>query len=160
MSHTSFPLLGFFRSSHPANHWVLAAEAVLDGASLVDTTCDVPRQSRSELCIEAGVGALSVLADFLGIAREPPADEPSLRLARETFDAGCDSLEAYGVPVLDDRDRAWEDFRRSRNLSQLHLTCGDLFSERQHQETVRCQAQPPKNSLRQSSTASRPERTC
>ncbi|HWD73626.1 MAG TPA: hypothetical protein VG371_00720 [Solirubrobacteraceae bacterium] len=33
-SHTTFPQLGFFRSPHPRNHWVLAAEAVLDGAAL------------------------------------------------------------------------------------------------------------------------------
>ena len=32
---TTFPQLSFFRSPHPSNHWVLASEAVLDGAALL-----------------------------------------------------------------------------------------------------------------------------
>ncbi len=34
-SHTTFPALTFFRSPRPEDHWVLAAEAILDGTSLV-----------------------------------------------------------------------------------------------------------------------------
>jgi hypothetical protein len=121
-SHTTFPLLGFFRSSHPNNHWVLATEAVLDGASLILTTCDVPRQSRSELCVEAGVQELSVIADFLTITQTPPTDEPEIRLARSTFDAGCDEMAEQGVPLRDDRDQAWKDFRRARARYEPLLT--------------------------------------
>jgi hypothetical protein len=121
-SHTSFPLLGFFRSSHPNNHWVLATEAVLDGASLIETACDVPRQSRVELCIEAGEQALIVIADFLGIPHAPPDDEPDVALPRGTFDAGWDALADAGVPMRDDRDAAWNDFRRRRARYELLLT--------------------------------------
>ena len=113
-SHTSFPLLGFFRSSHPNNHWVLATEAVLDGASLMLSACDVPRQSRSKLCIEAGEQALGSIADFLAIRHASPDDEPEILLARSTFDAGCDELADRGVPMRDDRDDAWRRFRRAR----------------------------------------------
>jgi hypothetical protein len=121
-SHTTFPLLGFFRSSHPNNHWVLATEAVLDGASLVLTACDVPRQSRSELCVEAGVQALTVIADFLAIAHSPDADEPEIRLTRDTFDAGCDELAEREIPMHDDRDTAWSEFRRARARYEPLLT--------------------------------------
>jgi hypothetical protein len=113
-SHTTFPLLGFFRSSHPDNHWVLATEAVLDGASLMLTAVDRPRQSRSELAVEAGVQALSVIADFLGIQHSPLGDEPDSSLARSTFDAGWDELTERGVPMHSDRDRAWSEFRQAR----------------------------------------------
>ena len=113
-SHTTFPQLGFFRSSHPRNHWVLAAEAVLDGAVLLVSACDVERQSRSELCIEAGVQALEVIADFLGVPHHPPADEPEIGLARETFDAGCRELADGGLPMRADGDAAWAAFRRGR----------------------------------------------
>jgi hypothetical protein len=41
----TFPQLPFFRSPHAHNHWVLASEAVLDGAALLITACDVRRQS-------------------------------------------------------------------------------------------------------------------
>ena len=121
-SHTTFPLLGFFRSSHPNNHWVLATEAVLDGASLMLTTVDVPRQSRSELAVEAGVQALRVIADFLGIPGAPPDDEPEITLARSTFDAGCEELIARGVPMHSDRDKAWKNFRRARGRYEPLLT--------------------------------------
>ena len=121
-SHTTFPLLGFFRSSHPENHWVLASEAVLDAASLMLTTCDVPRQSRSELCVEAGVQGLGVIADFLAIDHDPPGEEPEIRLTRAIFDAGCDELAGRGVPMHADRDRAWEAFRHARARYEPLLT--------------------------------------
>jgi hypothetical protein len=121
-SHTTFPLLGFFRSSHPNNHWVLATEAVLDGASLMLTACDVPRQSRTELCLEAGVQALTMIADFLTIAYAPPDDEPEILLARTTFDAGCDEMADRGVPMRGDRDAVWKDFRRARARYEPLLT--------------------------------------
>jgi hypothetical protein len=121
-SHTTFPLLGFFRSSHPNNHWVLASEAVLDGASLMLTTVDAPRQSRSELAVEAGVQALGLIADFLAIPHAPPEDQPEIFLDRRTFDDGCDELVARGIPMHDDRDAAWADFRRARARYEPLLT--------------------------------------
>ena len=121
-SHTTFPLLGFFRSSHPNNHWVLATEAVLDGASLMLTSCDVPEQSRSELCVEAGVQALGAIADFLAIPHAPPDEEPEITLARDTYDSGWEELAALGVPMRDDRDAAWRGFRRARARYEPLLT--------------------------------------
>ena len=41
-SQTAFPQLSFFRSPRPQNHWVLAAEAVLDGAALFMTVSTFP----------------------------------------------------------------------------------------------------------------------
>jgi hypothetical protein len=41
-SQVTFPNLSFFRSPRPQNHWVLAAEAVLDGAALFIAVCDLP----------------------------------------------------------------------------------------------------------------------
>jgi hypothetical protein len=115
-SHTTFPLLGFFRSPHPRNHWVLAAEAVLDGAVLFMTTCDVPRQSRSEMCVDAGVGALVAIADFLGIPHRPPEPEgeAEINLPREIFDKARQELARLGVPISDDADASWQEFGRVR----------------------------------------------
>ena len=85
-SHTTFPQLAFFRSPHPQNHWVLASEAVLDGAALFTTVCDVPQQARSELCLHAGVHALISIADFLGIPHRPPEPEADITLSEQRFD--------------------------------------------------------------------------
>ncbi len=113
-SHTTFPQLGFFRSPHPENHWVLAAESVLDGVALLMTVCDVPRQSRAELCLDAGVNALDSIADFLGVPHRPPSDETEIQLTEDQFNRACDELAETEVPLRDDRDAAWQDFSRLR----------------------------------------------
>jgi hypothetical protein len=114
-SHTSFPQLSFFRSPHPRNHWVLSAEAVLDGAALLNTACDLELEYRSRLCLEAGVSALLAIADFLGIPHHPPEPEAEIVLPRHLFQAGCDRLAEAGIPLVGDREQAWRDFRRVRS---------------------------------------------
>src|ERR1700722_13496952 len=113
-SHTTFPQLAFFRSPPPQNHWVLAAEAVLDGAALFTTVCDVPRQSRSELCLHAGVHSLAAIADFLGIPHHPPEPDAEIALPERRFDQARDELRDLGIPVRDDRARSWSEFRSAR----------------------------------------------
>jgi hypothetical protein len=113
-SHTTFPQLGFFRSPRSKNHWVLASEAVLDGAALLLTACDVPRQSRSELCLRAGVHALISIADFLGIPHHAPEPGAEIILSEEQFDTAFSHLQNIGVPMHDDRHAAWVAFRALR----------------------------------------------
>ena len=113
-SHTTFPQLAFFRSPRPQNHWVLATEAVLDGAALFTTACDVPRQSRGELCLHAGVHALSSIADFLGIPHSPPEPDAEIALSEQKFDQAYAELRDLGVPMRDDQSRSWSEFRSKR----------------------------------------------
>jgi hypothetical protein len=113
-AHTTFPQLGFFRSPHANNHWVLASEAVLDGAALLLSTCDVPRQSRSELCLHAGIHALISIADFLGIPHRPPEPGAEIVLSEDKFNTAFSDLQSLGVPMLDDRGSAWFAFRAVR----------------------------------------------
>jgi hypothetical protein len=113
-SHTTFPQLAFFRSPHPKNHWVLASEAVLDGAALFTTVCDVPHQARSDLCLHAGIHALIAIADFLGIPHRPPEPEAEITLSEQSFDQARDELRDLGIPVRDDRARSWSEFRSAR----------------------------------------------
>jgi hypothetical protein len=113
-AHTTFPDLSFFRSPHASNHWVLASEAVLDGAALLITACDVPRQSRSELCLRAGVHALVTIADFLGIPYHPPGSDAEIVLSEEKFNTAFSHLQSIGIPMRDDRESAWVAFRAVR----------------------------------------------
>jgi hypothetical protein len=53
-SHSSFPALVFFRSTHPDQSWITAAGAILDGASLFASTVDTPRQPEPEFMIRSG----------------------------------------------------------------------------------------------------------
>ncbi len=113
-AHTTFPQLGWFRSPRGRNHWVLAAESVLDGAALFITACEVPRQSRSELCMNAGVHALIVIADFAGIPHHRPGPDAEIALARDRFDAALDELAGIGVPIRANREAVWTAFRDTR----------------------------------------------
>lgn len=113
-SHTSYPQLVFFRSPRSNNHWVLASEAVLDGAALLLTACDVPRASRSQLCLHAGIHALLSIADFLAIPHRPPEPGAEILLSEEKFDEAFSHLQSIGVPMRDDRQAAWVAFRAQR----------------------------------------------
>lgn len=110
-SHTSLPVLAFFRSPQPERSWVTAAGAVLDGASLVSSTVDQPRNIESELCVRAGYVALRRIADFFEIPYDPfpsPADPISIR--REEFDEVYERFKSGGVPVKE-QEAAWKSFQ-------------------------------------------------
>jgi hypothetical protein len=110
-SHTSFPALVFFRSPQPDHSWVTAAGAVLDGASLVVSTVDIPRDVQGEICIRAGYIALRRVADFFGIPYEPdPGRGDPISISREEYDQVVERLASTGVPIKPDRDEAWLDF--------------------------------------------------
>jgi hypothetical protein len=113
-THTTFPQLPFFRSPRPNNHWVLASETVLDGAALVTTAVDGPRQSRAELCLHAGIHALISIADFLGIPHRPPEPDEQIILSEEKFNTAFNDLRNVGMPMRGDRDSAWVAFRTVR----------------------------------------------
>lgn len=110
-SHTSLPAMPFFRSPKPERHWIPAAGTVLDAASLIASTVDVPRSPEAELCIRAGYIALRSIADLFDIVydADPRPDDP-IAISRDEFDEACDQLAAAGVPLRRDLDQAWVDF--------------------------------------------------
>jgi len=110
-THTSLPALAFFRSPQPDRHWITAAGAVLDGASLMRAAVDLPPNIHADLCIRAGYLALREIADFFRIPhnRNPKRDDP-ISITREEFEAACERLRAGGLPMVADADQAWRDF--------------------------------------------------
>ena len=110
-SHTSHPTLAFFRSSHPDHSWITAAGAVLDGAAIVLSSVDVPRDVKAEFCIRAGYLCLRGIADYFQIAHDPdPRPDDPISVDRSEWEAVLAELEGAGVPLKLDRDRAWRDF--------------------------------------------------
>ena len=111
-SHTSLAVLVFLRSPQTNHSWLTASGTVLDAASLLASTVDIPRRPRSELCIRAGFLALRRIADFYHIDYDVEARFPEhpISLSREEFDAVCANLSGGGVPVKPDLDQAWQDF--------------------------------------------------
>jgi hypothetical protein len=110
-SHSSYPLLVFFRSPHADQSWVTASGAVLDAASLFASTVDVARVPEGEFMIRSGYLCLRHIADFFQIPvdHDPKPDDP-ISIAREEFDVAYERLVKTGMPVRSDRDQAWRDF--------------------------------------------------
>ncbi|MGH2783956.1 MAG: hypothetical protein ACRDJ1_01710 [Actinomycetota bacterium] len=129
-THTSFPALAFFRSPDPMHSWVTAGGTILDAAALYLSAVARPREPRAELMIRAGYLALRRVADFFRIPNEhdPRPDDP-ISLAREEFDRALERLAFVGVPLKEDRDRAWRDFAGWRvNYDSVLLSLARLTS--------------------------------
>jgi hypothetical protein len=110
-SHTSIGSLPFFRSPEPQLHWVTAAGAVLDAASLSMAALEGGPQPNAALCVRSGYLAMRRIADFFGIPydADPRPDDP-ISIRRDEIEAALDRLEAIGAPVKRDRDQVWRDF--------------------------------------------------
>jgi hypothetical protein len=110
-THTSLAPIVFFRSPSPHRSWVTAAGTVLDSASLVNSTVDVPWQPMASLTVRAGFVALRRIGDFFDVEYDPdPTPTDPISIAREEFDDLYRRLQEAGVPVKPDRDQAWRDF--------------------------------------------------
>jgi hypothetical protein len=111
-SHTTLAALPFYRSPRSSRSWITAAGAVLDGASLLRSTIDVPVEAPADLAITAGYSTLDAIAGFFRVPTitRPAAPDDPIKVTRAEFDAAVDELVAAGLPVRADRDQAWRDF--------------------------------------------------
>jgi hypothetical protein len=111
-SHTSFPILAFFRSPQPDQSWVTAAGTVLDAASLWASSVEHPNDPDAQLCIRAGFVALRRLADFFNVPNDPdPTPDDPITISRSEYDEACSTLEEAGLPLKEDREAAWQSFK-------------------------------------------------
>ncbi len=119
-SHTSLPILSFFRSPQPGRSWVMAAGLVLDTANLLFSALDAPRTRQMELTFKAGCLSINRVYRFFDTkASVEPATElldpvPSTAPEHPEFDQALDDLAALGLPVCADRAAAWAHFQERR----------------------------------------------
>ncbi len=128
-SHTSLAALVFFRSPQPGHSWVTAAGAVLDAASLSLSILEIPWDAQAALCVRSGYLSLRHIAGFFRIAYKTDAHFPDdpISVSREEFDGTYDLFVAAGLPVRDDRERAWRDFGGWRvNYDEVLLALSEL----------------------------------
>jgi hypothetical protein len=110
-THTTYGALAYFRSPNPHRHWVTAAGAVLDTASIRLAVLDIPWTPNAPLCVRSGYLALREIAGFFGYDYEDdPAPGDPISVTRDEFDEVCDRLLAAGLPLKSDREQAWRDF--------------------------------------------------
>jgi len=127
-SHTSFAALSFLRSPQPQRSWVTASGAVLDAAALTLSVVDIPRDTQADLCIRAGYLALRYIATFfrIGYNPEPSPDDP-ISITQSEFDAALEEMRQAGVPLKDDWEQAWRDFKGWRvNYDTVLLGLAEL----------------------------------
>jgi hypothetical protein len=110
-THTSIPVLVFYRSQQPDHSWVNASGAMLDAAALVRSSVAVPVDAQADLMIRAGYLALRRIAAVFDVRFDPnPSSSDPTSVDRARFDQALSVLEHAGVPLVDDRDQAWRDF--------------------------------------------------
>lgn len=110
-THTSFDALAYFRSPNPDRSWLTTSGAVLDAAALHQAAVAAPPDPRASLCIRAGYSALRDVAGAhrIDVPLDPAPGDP-ISIQRDEFDTALTRLADAGVPLVDDRDRAWQEF--------------------------------------------------
>lgn len=127
-SHTSLPILTFFRSPQPGRSWVTTGALVLDAAALLFAAVEGPRPRQVEITFKAGCLALNRVYRFFNTkthtqpVKLTPEDE-TVNSDRATFDRACADLAAQGLPLVADRNAAWAQYRelRSRYATALEF---------------------------------------
>jgi hypothetical protein len=128
-THTSLPLLNFFRSPSPERSWITTAGAILDAAALVNSTVDTAWQPMAGLLVRSGYTSLRTVGSYFQIPfPDDPAPDDPISIAREEWEQACAELESVGVPLKADRDQAWRDFAGWRvNYDAVLVTLAGLL---------------------------------
>ncbi|OWP62840.1 hypothetical protein CDA63_12375 [Hymenobacter amundsenii] len=113
-THTSLPILSFFRSPQPGRSWVTAASVILDAAALIISSVDQPRDPHLTLCFKAGCVAMNRVARFFrfeeGAENTPATNSDS----RAEFITIYQELQEAGIN-LRDVDAAWQQYHELRS---------------------------------------------
>lgn len=111
-SHTSFPILAYFRSPQPTESWITAAGVVLDTAAMWQSVVTHPPDPNVQLCIRAGFQALRRIGDSFELPYDDdPAPTDPITISRQEWDESVEEMAAAGVPLVADRDKAWAAWR-------------------------------------------------
>jgi hypothetical protein len=110
-THTTLTILNYYRSPNPQQTWIGCAATVLDAAALFNAAVDITPSPTAGLCIRSGWLTLRRMADYFQVPYPVDFDVPiPISITREEFDMVLARLERSGVPLVKDRDAAWDDF--------------------------------------------------
>ena len=119
-SHTSLPILSFFRSPQPGRSWVTAGGLILDTAALLFAAVDGPQPRQAQITFKAGCLAMNRVYRFFNdkAGSEPTDLLPESETAepgRLEFDQACQLLAEKGLKICDNRTAAWQQYRELRS---------------------------------------------
>jgi hypothetical protein len=111
-THTSYPVLVFFRSAHELQSWIGGLLAVLDSAAIYLAVAPNEAPSSARLCLRMGFTGLRRIADLLNIPYEvdPHPDDP-IDLSFEEFQQGLQHIARVGWEFERTPEEAWAHFR-------------------------------------------------
>ncbi len=119
-SHVSYPILGYFRSTHDNESWLASLGAMLDAAVLILTTVEDQPRGRAEMLVAIGVHLAEDVSGFFGFA-----NDGRVGIERSEYDVARARLEAAGYR-LESADVGWILFAqlRGRYASRLNEMAG------------------------------------
>lgn len=129
-THSSYPMLLFFRSPDPLRSWLTALLAVLDSAALYNALCPTTAPSQARLCLRMGFTTLRTLADVIVVPYDPdPHPDGPIRLTYEEYVRGAQRLVDIDFPLERTLEEAWPHFRGWRvNYESVALDLADRVS--------------------------------
>ncbi|MCU4185426.1 hypothetical protein K6U06_13720 [Acidiferrimicrobium sp. IK] len=108
-THSTFPILMFFRSPQAQQSWLTASGVVLDTAAFWVAAIEHPKDPDAQLALRAGFLTLRRLADISGLTYDPdPAPDEPISVSRAEFEEVLDEMAAAGMTIVADRDAAWK----------------------------------------------------
>jgi hypothetical protein len=111
-SHTSYPVLLYFRSPQPWYSWVLALLAILDACAMQLALSPATASSEARMCLRMGFTALRRIASTLGWEYEAdPLPDAPLQLTYAEFEYAVEVLVATGFPTERSPAEAWPHFQ-------------------------------------------------
>ncbi len=129
-SHTSLPVLAFFRSPQAGRSWVTSAGLILDTANLLFSALDVPRSRQVELTFTAGCLAVNRVRRFFDHKAETeptelrtPEEVAAANPGRAAFARTWQELREAGLPLRASEEEAWQHYqeRRTRYASSIEF---------------------------------------
>ena len=111
-SHTTYPVLIWFRAPHPLRSWVIGLLAVMDSAALYNALAPSSAPIEARLVLRMGFTCLRNIADVVGIRYDPdPLPSDPIELTYEEFLGGVRHLEEIGFPMERTPEEAWPHFQ-------------------------------------------------
>jgi hypothetical protein len=111
-SHSTLPMLVFFRSPRGDQSWITAGGTVLDAAALTLSALDLPPSAAASLCLRAGFLSFRRIAENFNLTfpQDPHFPETPISIDEREFMTVLDRLEKAGIPLKEDRAQAWQNF--------------------------------------------------
>lgn len=114
-THLAYPVLTYFRSTHDDISWVGVLGALLDMATLVITTLNVPVKGEAILLHRIGRHLVNDFSNYFRLA-----DDRAVGVDRVEFELAYSRLRDAGLP-LHDLDTAWREFAAVRSTYAARL---------------------------------------